>query len=238
MLLSVCSCIVTVAAPPYRYESYLVPFCCNSYPTVQVWHASVTVVFNYLLHNTFENAVFTVYLQWMSHHTGVKVVFYCMYYCRVCPTNQAWKLWFSVLTTQVWKIWFTVLSQCLSPHAGLKLVVYCVVAVAGPPAENGHGDAEELPRNPCSHASAHGAALCPEGKSYSQWSSTESFCESLDYFVNYLIILWFSETICEVLDHFMISWSWLLFGVGYFWVAVEEFALTHRPVAGITIMTK
>ena len=36
---------------------------------------------------------------------------------------------------------------------------YNVVAVAGPPAEDGHGDAEELARNPRPHAPAHGAAL-------------------------------------------------------------------------------
>ena len=63
-------------------------------------------------------------------------------------------------------LWFTEL-QWLAHRTGVKVVVYFAVAVAGPPAEDGHGDAEEHPRNPCSHASADGAALRPKGKS--QW---------------------------------------------------------------------
>ena len=94
----------------------------------------------------------TVLSQCLTHHTGVKAVVYFvvavagpLYRCESC----------------------TVLSQCLTYHTGVKVVVYFVVAVASPPAEDGHGDVEEHPRNPCSHASADGAALRPEGKS--QW---------------------------------------------------------------------
>ena len=213
MLLSVCSCIVTVAAPPYRYESYLVPFCCNSYPTV-LWCLIICS---------------TIPLRMLS--------LLCI--CSGCPTIQVWKLSFTVCIIvesvppirrescgflcwlrryercgllcchsvcppmQVWNLWFTVLLQWLAHQQKMDMVML----------RNSQGIHAPMRLHMEQHFARKASHIHSDhllNHSVNHWIilwTTWSFCDFLKQFVKYWIILWFLDLgCCLVLDIF--GWLW------------------------------